>query len=66
MSGKKAGKILTLRTGETYPVLSEDGRYYYCGMTQFRKENPMIVDVSKVSADRKETKDVQQRAVLER
>ncbi len=66
MSGKKAGKILTLRTGETYPVLSEDGCYYYCGMTQFRKENPMIVDVSKVSADRKETKDAQQRAVLER
>lgn len=38
-------KVLLLSTGAEFPVTSEDGKYYYCGATQFRKANPLIVEV---------------------
>ena len=38
-------QILLMRGGAEYEIVSEDGRYYYCGMTQFRKSNPNIAGI---------------------
>lgn len=38
-------RVLELDTGEIFEVVSEDGKYYRCGNTQFRKSNPHILSV---------------------
>lgn len=51
MARKKDGtksrdkRMLILRNGRQYEILSEDARFYYCEGTQFRKGNPSIVHV---------------------
>lgn len=44
-SETKASKTLTMDNGSVYEIVSEDGKYYYCGTTQFRKSNPHITKV---------------------
>lgn len=48
-------KQVVLHSGETFAVLSEDGRYYYCGRTRFRKTNADILKVEPVRASKEET-----------
>lgn len=44
-SETKASKTLTMDNGAVYEIVSEDGKYYYCGTTRFRKSNPHITKV---------------------
>ena len=46
---------VVLHSGETFAVLSEDGRYFYCGRTRFRKTNADILKVEPVRASKEET-----------
>ena len=47
-------KQVVLHSGETFAVLSEDGRYFYCGRTRFRKTNADILKVETVRAEKEE------------
>ena len=38
-------QVLKLDSGAEYEIVSQDGKYFYCGMTQFRKSNPHIISV---------------------
>lgn len=42
---KQQFKTLVFRDGRTYRVLKEQGKYYICEGTQFRKSNTNIVEV---------------------
>lgn len=35
-------RVLALKDGRKYEILSEDAKYYRCEGTQFRKNNPNI------------------------
>ena len=59
MSTREYGKVLVFTSGEKIPVLSEDGKFFYCEGRQFRKGNPEITEVRKIPADRKEKKNAQ-------
>lgn len=48
-------KQVVLHSGETFAVLSEDGRYFYCEGTRFRKTNADIMRVEPVRASKEET-----------
>ena len=39
------GRTLTMDNGDVYGITAEDGKYYVCGVTKFRKSNPHIVKV---------------------
>lgn len=47
-------RVLLLRSGEKVPVFAEDGRFYYCGTTRFRKANADILKVETVRAEKEE------------
>ena len=38
-------KMLVLKNGRTYRIMQEQGKYYMCEGTQFRKSNPNILEV---------------------
>lgn len=42
-----AKTILTMDNGMVYEVVSEDGKYFRCRNTQFRKANPHILRVER-------------------
>ena len=44
---KKYKKVLSLKNGKKYEITRQDGRYYYCGDTQFLIVNPQILSVIK-------------------
>lgn len=57
-SRKKGGKKesaaavrpeLVLNTGKRYAITGETERYYLCGETQFRKNNPRIARIEHVA-----------------
>lgn len=58
----KTRRILKLDSGAEYNIVSEDGRYFYCGETQFRKSNPHIVEIIKVEEpeEAKEAEEVEE------
>lgn len=58
---KKIRKVLVLKNGETFEILSEQGRYYKCKCTQFRKNNPEILRVEPM----KETNNTEETEVEE-
>ncbi len=50
---KSAKKVLTLKSGETFPIIRESGKYWICEGTQFRKSNPAILCIETVKAEKK-------------
>lgn len=44
--------VLVMKNGEKFTITGEDGRYWYCGETRFRKSNEDILTVEE--AGRKE------------
>lgn len=50
-------KRVVLHSGESFAVLSEDGRYFYCEGTRFRRENADILRVEDVCGHAKEEAD---------
>jgi len=40
-------KVLVMENGSRFDVTDENGKYYICGETQFRKMNPQILKVAK-------------------
>lgn len=55
---RKTGKFLLFRNGREYKVLSENGKYYFCNGTQFRKMNPAIAQVlERAAQEEKEVAD---------
>lgn len=41
-------KVLKMKSGKKYKILDENGKYYICEHTQFRKANPDILAVEEV------------------
>lgn len=46
-------KMLKMQDGRKYEVVSENGKYYFCKDTQFRKLNPNIVEIIEVEEETK-------------
>lgn len=38
-------RVLVMDDGETHEITGEEGKYYLCGWSRFRKGNPHIVSV---------------------
>ena len=51
-------KILKMNDGKKYKVVDENGKYYICQKTQFRKSNPNIVSVEEVEEKKTVQKEV--------
>ena len=45
-----AGAVLVMKDGTRYAILSEQGKYFVCEGTQFRKGNPRILTVERKGA----------------
>lgn len=41
--------VLVMKSGEKFAITGEDGRYWYCGETRFRKSNEGILTVEEAS-----------------
>ena len=51
MAKPKTRKVLKLKDGTEYGITKENGKYYICGKTQFRKANPNIAEIVKVKLE---------------
>lgn len=58
---QKAKRLLVLKSGATFEILSDSGKYFKCEGTQFRKGNPEILKIETLKeakeAEEKEAKD---------
>lgn len=62
MASKKATKkYLYLTNSERYEVTGEDGKYFVCGKTAFRKSNPAIQRVEEEKAEQKRDEDKEEK-----
>ena len=50
-------KIIVLKNGVEFPIEGENGKYYFCGDTQFRKSNPQIAEIKEVKHESEEVED---------
>lgn len=41
----KCKKIIVMNDGKKFPILNEDGRFWICKNTKFRKSNPRIKEI---------------------
>ncbi len=46
----KKQRVLVLKTGEEFPIVGENGRYWLCEGANFRKSNPSIKEVKALKA----------------
>ena len=53
MGKENEKRILVFRDGTTKTITDENGKYWICGKTQFRKSNPDIVEVKTEKAEEK-------------
>lgn len=52
----KTKKILLTNTGREYEITGDNGRFWVCGHTQFRKGSTMIADIKTVKEPDKAAK----------
>lgn len=51
MAKPKTRKVLKHKNGTEYGITKENGKYYICGKTQFRKSNPDIAEIVRVKLE---------------
>ena len=49
---KQQKRVLVLKTGEKFPIIGENGRYWLCEGANFRKSNPSIKEVKALKAEK--------------
>lgn len=57
MAKAKTKKMLVLKSGDSYEILDERGRYYKCKGTQFRKSNREIDRIEPIKKEVEENAD---------
>lgn len=48
----KKQRVLVLKTGEEFPVVGENGRYWLCEGANFRKSNREIQEIKELKAEK--------------
>ena len=48
----KRQRILVLKTGEEFPIVGENGRYWLCEGANFRKSNREIQEIKELKAEK--------------
>lgn len=48
----KRQRILVLKTGEEFPIVGENGRYWLCEGANFRKSNREIQEIKALKAEK--------------
>lgn len=46
----KRQRVLVLKTGEEFPIVGENGRYWLCEGANFRKSNREIQEIKELKA----------------
>lgn len=46
----KKQRVLVLKTGEEFPIVGENGRYWLCEGANFRKSNRKIQEIKELKA----------------
>lgn len=49
---KQQKRVLVLKTGEEFPIIGENGRYWLCEGVNFRKSNKEIAEIKEVKAEK--------------
>ena len=50
----KNKKVIVTTVGREYEITGENGRFWVCGNTQFRKASPMIAEIKTVKEQKEE------------
>lgn len=48
----KRQRVLVLKTGEEFPIVGENGRYWLCEGANFRKSNREIQEIKEFKAEK--------------
>lgn len=48
----KKQRVLVLKTGEEFPIVGENGRYWLCEGANFRKSNREIQEIKALKAEK--------------
>ena len=48
----KKQRVLVLKTGEEFPIVGENGRYWLCEGANFRKSNREIQKIKELKAEK--------------
>lgn len=48
----KRQRVLVLKTGEEFPIVGENGRYWLCEGANFRKSNREIQEIKALKAEK--------------
>ena len=48
----KRQRVLVLKTGEEFPIVGENGRYWLCDGANFRKSNREIQEIKELKAEK--------------
>lgn len=48
----KRQRVLVLKTGEEFPIVGENGRYWLCEGANFRKSNREIQEIKELKAEK--------------
>lgn len=48
----KKQRVLVLKTGEDFPIVGENGRYWLCEGANFRKSNREIQEIKEIKAEK--------------
>jgi len=48
----KKQRVLVLKTGEEFPIVGENGRYWLCEGANFRKSNREIQEIKELKAEK--------------
>lgn len=48
----KRQRVVVLKTGEEFPIVGENGRYWLCEGANFRKSNREIQEIKELKAEK--------------
>ena len=48
----KRQRVIVLKTGEEFPIVGENGRYWLCEGANFRKSNREIQEIKELKAEK--------------
>lgn len=55
----KKQRVLVLKTGEEFPIVGENGRYWLCEGANFRKSNREIQEIKELKAEKPARKEAE-------
>ena len=55
----KKQRVIVLKTGEEFPIVGENGRYWLCEGANFRKSNREIQEIKELKAEKPARKEAE-------